>query len=177
MKGSQMTQTKYKTVQGEKLNKPYLLTILKVKLIYNRPFRFVYTQRGWMCYTRYDTITADLLKDLDIAFEKAMKATLDDAHKQIEAQCKTKPALAKKMSSEADQWGLQVFAAFKKGIYKPFKWDPSSLMRTDCYSCHAYPLKDYSKEPFTSPLKLQKAAKVDKDAPVPSPLSFKRKKA
>lgn len=177
MKGSQMTSTKYKTVQGEKLNKPYLLTILKVKLVYNRPFRFVYTPHGWMCYTRYDTITANLPHDLDIAFESAMKSTLDDAHKQIEAQCKNNPDLAKKLGSEADQWGLQVFAAFKQGVYTPFKWDPSSLMRTDCYSCHAYPLKDYSEHPFTSPVKLQKAVKVDKDAPAPSPLSFKRKKA
>lgn len=172
-----MTHTKYKTVIKGKLNKPYLLTILKVKLVYTRPFRFVYTRQGWMCYTRFDTITADLPKDLDIAFENAMKATLGTAHKQIEAQLKNNPALAKKLALEADQWGLQVFAAFKQGVYTPFKWDGSSLMRTDCYSCHAYPLKDYSKQPFTSPVKLQKAAKVDKDAPAPSPLSFKRKRA
>lgn len=172
-----MTHTKYKIVIKGKLNKPYLLTILKVKLVYNRPFRFVYTQQGWICYTRFDTIKANLPHDLDTAFENAMKATLDTAHKQIEAQCKSKPALAKKLACEADQWGLQVFTAFKQGIYTPFKWDASSLMRTDCYSCHAYPLKDYSKQPFTSPVKLEKPANIDKNTPAPSPLSFKQKKA
>lgn len=172
-----MTQTKYKTVINGKLNNSYLLTVLKVTLVHGRPFRFVYTQQGWMCYTRYDTITANLPQDLDIAFESAMKATLNTAHKQIDAQLKSNPALAKKLGNEADQWGLKVFAAFKQGIYTPFKWDASALMRTDCYSCHAYPVKDYSEHPFTSPVKLQKAVKVDKDVPAPSPLSFKQKKA
>lgn len=172
-----MTRPKYKTVLNGKLNIPHLLTILKLNLVYNRPFRFVYTRQGWMCYTRYDTITADLPKDLDLAFESAVKATLTTAHKQIEAQLKNNPALAKKLASEADQWGLKVFAAFKQGIYTPFKWAAPALRSTDCYSCHAYPLQDYSKHPFTSPGKLKKTANIAKAVPAPSSLSFKRKKA
>lgn len=170
-----MTTTKPKTVKNGHVNGAYLASCLKANLLYARPFRFIYTKGGWKVFTRYDKVTSDLPQVLIDCLSNSLIQAGTTGRKQIQIQCKDSKDMITKMQHELARWILKTQKNIQDGNFKSLMWNQKDLMKTDVYTCHEYPLKDFSKEPAIAKDKLISLDKPQ-DTVLPSPASLFPKK-